>query len=122
MAYALYLGSYYRACLYYALSLVGREQIFILSAKYGLLALRDVVEPYDLKMGQKGSVTAQQISEQAVLRGVFDEKVICLGGRAYIDVMRQVWKDCVVPLEGVGGIGKQMRWLKQHRGMSPCAV
>lgn len=41
------------------------NKILIFSAKYGLLGLNDVVEPYTVRLGEEGSVTAEIVSEQA---------------------------------------------------------
>ena len=54
----MYLGSYHTACRAYAHSVQpDRRGVLILSARYGLLALRDIIEPYDLCMGDAGAVT-----------------------------------------------------------------
>lgn len=118
-AYAMYLGAYYKACLRYALSISKQDDIFILSAKHGLLALDDPIAPYNLRMGEVGSVTTQQIRDQALQRGILNEQVVGIGGRDYTDILCQVWADCITPLQGVGGIGKQIQWLKWHRGVIP---
>lgn len=111
----MYIGPYHRACLTYALTLVPPERVYILSAKYGLLALDERIAPYNLKMGQRGCVTARTVADQAAARGLrAEERVIALGGRAYTDVARAVWSHAETPLDGVGGMGYQMQWLKQH--------
>lgn len=112
----LYIGSYHKACQQYALALVGGDaaRVFILSAKYGLLTLDRVVEPYDLRMGGEGCVDWKEVYSQAIVLNIVDEEVIALGGRDYTDICRKVWDKCQTPLDGVGGIGKQLAWLKEH--------
>lgn len=108
----LYIGSYFKGCLGYALSITEPPNILILSAKYGLLALGDRVSPYDLRMGSPGCVTAQLVREQAETRGVLtSERVVALGGVDYLDVVREVWPLAETPMVGTGGIGKQLKWL-----------
>ena len=70
----LYVGSYHGACRRAAEALEpGR--LLILSARYGLLDLDDVVEPYDPPPGAAGSITADALLEQARGRGA----VVALG-------------------------------------------
>lgn len=116
-AYALYTGPYFMANLRYALSIAQRSDVYILSAKYGLLDLAREVEPYNLKMGQPGCVTVTQVCEQAEKLGILQRSpVIGLGGRLYTDIMRTIWPEIKLPLSGIVGIGKQMQWLNNHRG------
>lgn len=117
-AYALYVGPYYTACLAYALSITDRSHIYILSAKHGLLSLEQKVISYNLKMGQPGSITADRVKEQAKQYKI-QSPIICLGGSLYTGIAKAVWPDALTPLSGVGGIGKQLQWLKYHRGKSP---
>lgn len=115
MAGAMYTGPYSRACKAYALSVAPPWQVYILSAKYGLLALTDEIEPYNLRMGQKGCVTAATVRKQAEQRGLLNEDVVALGGTGYTQVCRQVWPSCKTPLASVGGMGKQLAWLKRNK-------
>ena len=46
--------------------------------------------------------------------GILDEEVIALGGRDYTTMCQGVWPNCQVPLDGVGGIGKHLKWLKSR--------
>jgi hypothetical protein len=42
-----------------------------------------------------------------------------LGGRRYTDVVRQAWRHhapVTTPLAGLGGIGKQIAWLRREAG------
>lgn len=114
----MYTGPYFRACLGYALAYPTRVKTLILSAKYGLVGLKDVIEPYNLTLGEKGCVTAQDVKQGAreygVLKGV---GVIALGGKRYTDLCRAVWPNCLTPLKGVGGIGYQLQWLKENQGV-----
>ncbi len=110
----LYVGAYHVSCQRYALTLTSPEKVFILSALYGLLDLWRVIAPYDLRMGSKGAITSNKVREQANLLGILDQEVIALGGRDYTKVCAQVWSNCSLPLEGRGGIGKQLKWLKEQ--------
>ena len=117
----MYVGAYHRGCLGYALTLVGGDEsrVFILSSKYGLLSLGDMIAPYDLRMGNPGSVGTDIVKRQAKVRGISGRVVVALGGKAYTDVCRSVWSNCKTPLTGVGGIGKQLQWLKRKVSYVP---
>ena len=110
----MYTGSYHKMCQRYGRSLVPPEQIYILSAKYGLLRLEDVIEPYSMTLGQPGCVTPQDVYKQAFNYDILDRPCVAVGGRRYTDLCRRVWKDCTTPLWGKGGNGKQMQWMKSQ--------
>lgn len=113
----MYVGGYHVACQRYALKLAGRDEskVFVLSAKYGLLGFWETIEPYDLRMGKPGCVSERLVARQAEELGVAGESdVTGLGGAEYVKIMRRVWPSLKIPLDGVGGIGKHMKWLKEH--------
>lgn len=117
---SLYTGLYHRSCLGYARSLAPDSEIFILSAKYGLLDLNEWISPYNLSLGEPGSVTAVQVADQAEAKGIAQRRCIALGGKKYVAICRKIWKRIITPLDGVGGIGKQIQWLQRKtRGISP---
>ncbi len=107
----MYVGPYHKACRAWADSLGGR--VLILSAKYGLLRLDEEIIPYDLRMGQAGSVTPGVVRKQLEGLGIedFAGEVIALGGKEYTNIIKAIWPTCKTPLEGLGGIGKQLSWL-----------
>ncbi|MGP3950823.1 DUF6884 domain-containing protein [Streptomyces sp. 7N604] len=107
----MYTGSYHLALRRAADALThgGRTgRVFILSALHGLLALEDPITPYDLRMGDEGSVTSGQLRQQAIDLGVIGAEATVLGPRAYVEASRTVWPDLTAPLEGSRGIGEQL--------------
>ncbi len=87
----LYTGSYHRACRAAAEAL-RPDRLLILSARYGLLDLDDVIEPYDTPHGTKDSVTSQLLLDQATLRDIVRlDPVIALGGARHVSLIRSVW-------------------------------
>jgi len=111
----LYVGPYFRACLAYALTLAPAKRVWILSAKYGLVGLNDVIEPYDKKLGAPFSVTEFSLTTQAEQFGLLKAKVTVLGGGKYVGLCRKVWRSGLnAPLEGKGGLGKQIAWMKER--------
>jgi hypothetical protein len=90
--------------------------ILVLSAKYGLVGIDEVIEPYDVKMGDRGSVTAGQVAAQAAERGiVYDAHpdVYAFLPNAYFACLDEALRaDDVYAAqvyEGCGGIGEQRR-------------
>jgi hypothetical protein len=110
----LYTGAHFRMCLATALAIADRGDVLILSALYGLLRLDDLVAPYDLTMGERGAVKAGELFLQAAALDVAGRPVIALCGRAYADVLAQVFADVRRPLAGLG-IGEQRHALAELR-------
>lgn len=111
-AHRLYTGSYFTACYRAALALDPVDGIVILSAKHGFLRPRDVIDSYDLRMGQPGSVTAATLIDQAADMGIADHRfVTVLAGGDYTAQARRVWPHADAPLVGVGGMGHQLHVL-----------
>jgi hypothetical protein len=105
----LYIGGYHVACRRAAAVLTTPDRILILSALHGLLPLDRVIAPYELRMGQPGSVTPDVLRRQAAQLQLVDEaRVIVLAGAAYTAAARQVWPHATAPLAGVGGLGHQL--------------
>lgn len=109
----MYTGSYARACARAASALTAAGgTVLVLSALYGLTPLDRVIEPYELRMGQPGSVTGEQLREQARALGVDRAReVVVLAGAAYTAAARQVWPDAAAPLAGLAGMGYQLQRL-----------
>ncbi len=111
----LYIGSYHRACRK-AADALRPDRLLILSARYGLLDLDDIVEPYDAPHGTTDAVTAQLILEQAKLRDiVLLDPVVALGGAQHVGLVRSVWPYARTPLAGTRGMGEQMARLAALR-------
>jgi hypothetical protein len=62
----LYVGSYHRACRAAADALTeGGGTVLVLSARYGLVPLDQVLEPYDLTFSDRGAATDLYLQAQA---------------------------------------------------------
>ncbi|MCI0339330.1 MAG: YaaA family protein [Acidobacteria bacterium] len=114
LARELYTGLYFKATLGYALTIAPVENIFVLSAKYGLVRLDDRLKPYDLKMGEAGSVTCQKVLRQAERMGIAGRSVVALGGSRYVRIIRSLWSSVETPLDGKGGLFRQIAWLRKQ--------
>ena len=109
--------------LIYAKTLTDSNNIYILSAKYGLLNLEDIIEPYDYTLnGQSISVIkkwATMVFEQ--LEQVIDSsnvEIVFLAGNNYrkqlIPLLRDKFVNAhiTIPTEGMG-IGVQLKYYKE---------
>jgi hypothetical protein len=114
-AAVLYTGPYFYACKRAALTLAWGDpdaELRVLSALHGLLRYDQVVDPYDKRLGQPGSVTAAKLRAQARRQRLLGAPVTVLANKGYTALVRQVWPDAAAPLEGAGPIGKQLHVLK----------
>lgn len=108
----MYTGSYHQACRRAATALGGR--LVILSARYGFLTPATVIEPYDLRMSQPGSVTVPTLRAQARAMGIdVAGTVTVLAGRDYADPVSAIWPHAQRPLDGATGIGAHMARLAE---------
>lgn len=118
----LYTGSFHKACMAYALSVVPKDRILILSAKHGLVAPTKVLAPYELRFGTAGAVTRERIAEQAREMGVAGETAIILGGKDYAAMTAGAFAGRVVVAETIArempnaGLGYSISWLGRNRG------
>lgn len=104
----MYIGSYHRACRK-AADALQPDRLLILSARYGLLDLDDVIEPYDTPHGTTDAITGHALLEQATARDiVFLDPVVTLGGARHVGLVRSIWPHARAPLAGAGGMGHQM--------------
>jgi len=111
----LYISPLFKKSLQYARSLKP-DYIFILSAKYGLLLLDQVIEPYNVTLNDMSVVDIRRWSSRVLdqLRGVIDlrkDHVIFLAGDKYRKYLIPALSDYAVPMEGLS-IGRQLRFLK----------
>ncbi|MFJ5952621.1 DUF6884 domain-containing protein [Streptomyces noursei] len=107
----MYCGSYHRALRRAADVLAtqdGSARVLILSALHGFVALDDLIAPYDLRMGDEGTVTGAKLRQQAAELDVLHADVTVLGPRAYVEACRDVWPRLTDLLTGARGIGEQL--------------
>ena len=114
----MYTGSYSKGCLRWALSVTDWHNVFIMSAKYGLLPLSKIIAPYDITWGDVGCADVRTIKQQAQDMKI-KSPVVMVGGSRYRKIAEQVWDVVHAPLIGIGGMGHQLAWLKNNRGRMP---
>lgn len=117
IAKELYDSCFFKKQLEYALSLKP-ENIFILSAKYGVLELSDIVSPYEQTLNKMSQQERCQWGDKVVHQLMnknfnFNEKTIFLCGEKYRLPILHHFNNIEIPLKGMS-IGKQLQWLSNN--------
>ena len=119
----LYQGGHFK-CAYAWAQSMHPEHLFILSALHGLVTPDTVIDPYNLKMGQPGSITGDTLRAQAAELSLerTDDTVVVCGGQLYVNAAREVWPHAVAPFSrerGIKGIGYAMAEYMKMMGRLP---
>ena len=114
----LYTGSMFKDALRTARSMTTDENIRIMSAMHGLVRLDHVIEPYEMKISDKDSVTGYRLVMQLV--GMkFDGELITFLPKGYLKRLTSagIAAGCTIldMYEGCAGIGYQKARLKAVR-------
>jgi hypothetical protein len=112
----LYISPLFKMNLAYA-QLQKPDAIYILSAKYGLVDLEQVIPPYEqtlntMKSGQVKDWALDVIDQMEGKVNFQKDEIIFLAGERYRKFLMPLCRNAKVPLEGLG-IGKQLGWLKK---------
>ncbi len=112
----LYVSPLFRMNLKYAQQF-SPHQVFILSAKYGLLQLDEEIEPYDVTLNEMSARERRRWTDEVVsqLRDRCDlenDHFVILAGEKYRRYLLPHLKSYEVPLAGLP-IGKQLQFLKE---------
>jgi hypothetical protein len=113
----LYISTLFKLNLQYARKLKP-DAIFILSAKYGLVALDDEIEPYDvtlnkMRVDEKKSWANQVLGQLKLQTDLQNDHFIILAGERYRQYLLPHLKFREIPLKGLP-IGKQLQYLKKQ--------
>lgn len=127
----LYTGGLFVASRDYALAT--HTEVFVLSARHGLVGLEEELDPYDFTMSDYPDVNARALWGRRVVADLAHRigppsKVTVLAGERYAKWLRgpmaavRVWPEPTYPLAGLG-IGRRLAWLKAglaDAGGKPC--
>jgi hypothetical protein len=110
----MYIGNLFKKSLKYAESLEN-VKIYVLSAKYGLLSLYEIIEPYDLYLSD---FSKKQLFEwnvkvynQILTQSIdFNDTALFLCGSLYYKDIKNLFKVANCPLAHMGN-GKQLQYL-----------
>lgn len=112
----LYISALFKKNLRYALKLVP-DQIFILSAKYGLVGLDDEIGPYDLTLNAMSANEIKQwaegvLNQLAESSDLQNDEFVFLAGAKYRKYLIPRMANVQVPMEGLR-IGEQLHRLNE---------
>jgi hypothetical protein len=113
----MYISPLFGKMLAYANSLKPRS-IYILSAKYGLLDLKTVIEPYEQTLN-KMLLSERTAWAQGVLAGLREQidldrdHIVFLAGLRYRELLLPHIRNYFVPMEGMS-FGRQLKWLAEQ--------
>lgn len=113
----IYTSSLFKKNLTYAKSLKPNE-IFILSAKHGLLKLTDEIEPYDktlnkMRVNERKEWSKSVINQLKTLADLKNDQFTFLAGDKYRNYLLSELDHVKIPMEGLS-FGKQLQWLKKQ--------
>jgi len=111
----LYVGTLFKKSMAYAKTL-NPDEIYILSAKHGLLELDDIIEPYDMALNNMKKLARLKWADRVLsqLSGRTDirnSEFIFFAGKKYRENLTAHLRHYSVPMERKP-IGKQLKWLK----------
>ena len=95
------------------------DDIFILSAKYGLLELDRVIEPYNKTLNKMSQNAVKKWAEQVLARlkekdyDLKRDQFVFLAGMNYRKFLIPEMSNYVIPMQGLA-IGKQLKLLKER--------
>ena len=112
----LYISTLFKLNLRYA-EMLGPDQIFILSAKYGLLPLTKLVEPYEVTLNSMRSKDIASWADKVLIQlagnaNLAKDHFIFLAGSKYRQFIIPHLRSYEIPLEGLR-IGEQLQRLKE---------
>lgn len=112
----MYQGDLFKKSLEYAKKLKPRK-IYILSAKYKVLELEDIISPYNLTLNTMSKHQQKKWAYDCFLQlkakgQDFNEEAIFLCGENYRKYLLQLFKNSKAPLQGVS-FGNQLKFYKK---------
>lgn len=113
----IYTSPLFRGAYHYAHKL-GADKIYILSAKHGLLAETDIIEPYNETLNTKSQAEIKKwstavIAQLAQKADLKNDEFVFLAGEKYRKYLLKSIRHYSVPLEGFT-IGRQLAFYKEH--------
>ena len=99
----MYVGNYVQTCLAYGQTFTCQENIFILSANYGVVALEDKIEPYNKTLNKMSNEEKEQwknkvISQCNYLGISSNTQIIFICGKNYHQLLSGYFNNITLPL------------------------
>ena len=113
----LYISSLFTKSLKYIETILKPDKTYILSAKYGLLKIDEVIEPYNETLNKKNREEQQEWAKKVLLQinkecNVKNDTFIFLAGKKYYQDLIHSLPNNKIIMENMP-IGKRLQWLKK---------
>lgn len=114
----MYISNLFKKSLSYAELMTEPSNIYILSAKYGLLELNQQIEPYELTLNTMNKKQRKEWADKVLMqckeKGIsFDEETMFLCGEKYREFLIDNFKNSTTPTKHMG-IGEQLSFYKKQ--------
>lgn len=114
----MYISDLFKKSLSYSELMTESSNIYILSAKYGLLELNQQIEPYELTLNKMNKKQRKEWADKVLMqckeKGIsFDEEAMFLCGKRYREFLMNEFKNSIAPLEHMG-IGEQLAFYNKE--------
>lgn len=114
----MYVSDLFKKSLAYAKKITESTNIYVLSAKYGLLRLDEEIVPYELTLNtmskKERKEWAEKVLKQCEEKGIsFDEEIVFLCGKKYREFLIDKFPNSTIPLKHLG-IGQQLAFYKNE--------
>jgi hypothetical protein len=114
----LYKSDRYKLSIKYGKLITDENNIFVLSAKHGLLSLNQEIEPYDKSLYKMSPTEKEEWSERVItqLRKYTDannDRYIFLADDTYCEYLSGKLDNTELPLKGIS-YEKHIEWLHDH--------
>lgn len=111
----MYQGIFFKTCLQYAKTF--KDHIYILSAKYGILELDEIISPYDKTLNSMSkkdkSLWVDMVKSQLKEKNIStQEEAIFLCGKNYYSDILHLFGVVQIPLDNLPGMGYQIQWMQ----------
>lgn len=118
----MYISSFFKKSLAYARTKVKDSDIYILSAKHGLLNLNDNIKPYsktlvDMSIDSRKAWAHKVLQQMKDHNISFNKKALFLTGEKYNEFVAGFFKDSETPYQGKT-IGYILQWLDKQPGVN----
>ena len=105
-AYALYTGSFFRTSMQWARCYAPQKNIYIISARYGIVRSTTVLQPYDQRI-KRDVLSPALVKKQAKQFGIDKHKPLLIVGKRYMHLIDAVWQEYEAPFAGIEGFAMQ---------------
>lgn len=114
----MYISDLFKKSLAYATKITDHTNVYILSAKYGLLELDQQIEPYELTLNIMNKKQRKEWANKVLMQCKdkdisFDEEAVFLCGEKYREFLMKEFKNSTAPLKHMG-IGEQLAFYKKE--------